>query len=273
MSGQHIDVGLLLLLKLASPHQGVVGKAGLGKISQLPSPLTLPQENLLDQENHPGRFIVQEAPIVLDLESRLPERATHPEILLVERVIENQESLYQGKVTGRMIPFPGMVTHQEIPLKGKPMDQGTRSGKVTDPGMYQETTMVVLVNERALVQGSDPSLATALGMLVLVQRERMVQVRLQGRHTAQVLRTVAQLRGGGQGRRPEALLMRQDRLQQGNQDIPEYLSAVAREAVIQPSFLISDVPTLMAKAPAMQQLGTGESYLLERLEIGFVSFC
>ena len=172
MSGQNIVVGLPLLLKLTSPHQGVVGKAGLGKISQLPSPLTLPRENLLDQENHPGRFIVQEAPIVLDPESRLPERATHPEILLVERVIENQESFYQGKVTGRMIPFPGMVTHQEIPLKGKPMGQGTRSGKVTDPGMYQETTMVVLVNERALVQGSDPSLATALGMLVLVQRER-----------------------------------------------------------------------------------------------------
>ena len=205
--------------------------AGLGKISQLPSPRTLPQENLLDQENHPGRFIVQEALIVLDLESRLPERATHPEILLVERVIENQESIYQGKVTGRMIPFPGMVTYQEIPLKGKPMVQGTRSGKVTDPGMYQETTMVVLVNERALVQGSDPSLATALGILVLVQRERMVQVRLQGRHTAQVLRTVVQLRGGGQDRRQEALPMRQDRLQQGNQDIPEYSSAVAREAV------------------------------------------
>ena len=120
---------------------------------------------------------------------------------------------------------------------------------------------------------ADPSLATALGMLVLVQRERMVQVRLQGRHTAQVLRTVVQLRGGGQGRRPEALLMRQDRLQQGNQDIPEYSSAVAREAVIQPSFLIPDTPTLLAKAPAMQQLGTGESYLLERFEIGFVSFC
>ena len=230
MSGQNIVVGLLLLLKLTS-LQGVVGKAGLGKISQLPSPRTLPQENLLDQENHPGRFIVQEALIVLDLESRLPERATHPEILLVERVIENQESLYQGKVTGWMIPYPGMVTYQEIPLKGKPMGQGTRSGKVTDPGMYQETTMVVLVNERALVQGSDPSLATALGMLVLVQRERMVQVRLQGRHTAQVLRTVVQLRGGGQDRRQEALPMRQDRLQQGNQDIPEYSSAVAREAV------------------------------------------
>ena len=165
-----------------------------------------------------------------------------------------------------------MVTHQEIPLKGKPMGQGTRSGKVTDPGMCQEITMLVLVNERALVQGSDPSLATALGMLVLVQRERMVQVRLQGRHTAQVLRTVVQLRGGKQDRRPEALLMRQDRLQQGNQDIPEYSSAVAREAVIQASFLISDVPTLMAKAPAMQQLGTGESYLLERFENGFISF-
>ena len=197
MSGQNILVGLPLLLKLASPHQGEVGKAGLGKISQLPSPLTLPQENLLDQENHPGRFIVQEAPIVLDLESQLPERATHPEILLVERVIENQESFYQGRVTGRMIPFPGMVTYQEIPQKGKPMGQRNRSGKVTDPGMYQETTMVVLVNERALVQGIDPSLATALGMLVLVQRERMVQVRLQGRHTAQVLRTVVQLREGG----------------------------------------------------------------------------
>ena len=67
--------------------------------------------------------------------------------------------------------------------------------------------------------------------------------------------------------------MRQDRLQQGNQDIPEYSSSLAREAVIQPSFLIPDVPTLMAKAPAMQQLGTGESYLLERFEIGFISFC
>merc|ERR1719350_1971962 len=69
----------------------------------------------------------------------------------------------------------------------------------------------------------------------------MVQVRLQGRHTAQVLRTVVQLRGGGgQDHRPEVLLLRQDRLQQ-------------------------DAPTLMAKAPAMQELGTGveAQYLIE----------
>ena len=43
------------------------------------------------------------------------------------------------------------------------------------------------------------------------------------------MHTVVQLQGGGQDRRPEALLMTQDSLKQ-------------------------DVPTLMAKAPAMQEL-------------------
>ena len=56
----------------------------------------------------------------------------------------------------------------------------------------------------------------------------------------QGMHTVVQLQGGGQDRRPEALLMTQDSLKQ-------------------------DVPTLMAKAPAMQELGTGveAQYLVE----------
>ena len=33
-------------------------------------------------------------------------------------LIENQESIYEGEVTGQMIPFPGMVTHQEITRRG-----------------------------------------------------------------------------------------------------------------------------------------------------------
>ena len=91
---------------------------------------------------------------------RLPERATDPEILLLERVMD-QESHQQEKVTGQVIQFLGTAMQQGIHPKEKAMDLVIHPERAMDQETCPERAIVV--PGKATAQGTHQGLATVPG--------------------------------------------------------------------------------------------------------------
>ena len=125
----------------------------------------------------------------MGLVSRLPERTTDPEILLLERVMD-QESHQQEKITGQVIQFPGTAMQQGIHPKEKAMDLVIHPERAMDQETCPERAIVVL--GRVTTQGTNQEQATVPGMQLL-QEGLMGQVQLQGRRMAQPRHTVDRL--------------------------------------------------------------------------------
>lgn len=145
-------------------HLGKAEKAGLGMVSQLQSLPTPAPGNRMDQEIHQGMLLLM-APgglrvIAMGLVIRLPERATDPEILLLERVMD-QESHQQEKVTGQVIQFPGTAMQQGIHPKEKAMDLVIHPERAMDQETCPERAIVVL--GKATAQGTHQEQATVPG--------------------------------------------------------------------------------------------------------------
>ena len=143
-------------------HLGKAEKAGLGMVSQLQSLPTPALGNRMDQEIPQGRHMAPGdlSVIAMDLAIRLAEIATDPEILLLERVMD-QESHQQEKVTGQVIQFPGTAMQQGIHPKEKAMDLVIHPERAMDQETCPERAIVV--PGKATAQGTNQELATVPG--------------------------------------------------------------------------------------------------------------